>query len=434
MSGDRRRVLVFPAGSEIGLEIVRSVAGSTHFDVVGATSVDDHSTYALHEVWPLPPVGDSEFIADLARLVTEADIDVIYPAHDDVALAVAEAVSDGRLHTRAVVSAALTHRICRAKSLTYESLSGLVRVPAGFPSVHHVTTADLPVFAKPDRGQGSKGAVPITTPAELAAQQASGRELLVSEFLPGREYTVDCFTDRRGELRYARGRSRDRILNGIAARSGWVENPGFWDIAVTINDRLDLRGGWFFQLKEDADARLTLLEIAPRIAGTMGLSRCSGVNIPLLSLFDRFDGEVHVAGPDPSPVGEVDRSLSSSYRVDITYSQVFIDLDDFLLVRGQLHLPAVEFVFQCVNRGVAVHLITKHEGDLAATLTRSRLSGVFDSVTHLERGDDKWRHVATEDAIFLDDSFSEREQVRRHCRIPVFDLQSLPALIDGRTR
>jgi transposase len=37
--------------------------------------------------------------------------------------------------------------------------------------------------------------------------------LLALEFLPGKEYTVDCFTDKNGKLLFAEGRQRIRIYN-----------------------------------------------------------------------------------------------------------------------------------------------------------------------------------------------------------------------------
>ena len=68
-------------------------------------------------------------------------------------------------------------------------------------------------------------------------------------------------------------------MNGIAAKSRWVDDVRFTDFAGAINGRLDLRGGWFFQVKERASGDLVLMEVGPRIGGTMGLSRCSGVNL-----------------------------------------------------------------------------------------------------------------------------------------------------------
>ena len=40
-----KNVLVFPCGSEIGLEVNRALANSTHFKLYGGNSVDDHGKF-----------------------------------------------------------------------------------------------------------------------------------------------------------------------------------------------------------------------------------------------------------------------------------------------------------------------------------------------------------------------------------------------------
>ena len=41
----KKNILVFPCGSEIALEIYRSVNKSIHFNLIGASSVDDHGKF-----------------------------------------------------------------------------------------------------------------------------------------------------------------------------------------------------------------------------------------------------------------------------------------------------------------------------------------------------------------------------------------------------
>ena len=41
----KKNILVFPCGSEIGLEIYNSVKYSTYFNLIGANSSDDHGKF-----------------------------------------------------------------------------------------------------------------------------------------------------------------------------------------------------------------------------------------------------------------------------------------------------------------------------------------------------------------------------------------------------
>ena len=82
-------------------------------------------------------------------------------------------------------------------------------------------------------------------------------------------------------------------------------NPDFETLAGRINEALEMRGAWFFQVKENSQRKLVLLEIAPRIAGSMGLVRNQGVNLPLLSLYDAADLDVVISSNNFSMVSRL---------------------------------------------------------------------------------------------------------------------------------
>ena len=87
----RKNILVFPCGSEIALEIARSLDGDRHFHLVGASSVQDHGRFVFDDiVSDVPWIGDPDFIPCIKRIVLERSIDLIYPA-TDMAVAVLKA-------------------------------------------------------------------------------------------------------------------------------------------------------------------------------------------------------------------------------------------------------------------------------------------------------------------------------------------------------
>jgi len=82
----KKRILVFPCGSEIGLEIHRSLRYSTHFDLVGGSSVNDHGRFIFEEyVDGLPFHNQLGFEQKIAAVVQDYRIDAIYPTMDAVA-------------------------------------------------------------------------------------------------------------------------------------------------------------------------------------------------------------------------------------------------------------------------------------------------------------------------------------------------------------
>ncbi|MBP8128424.1 MAG: ATP-grasp domain-containing protein [Candidatus Hydrogenedentes bacterium] len=423
---DIRRVLVFPCGSELGLALHRSLCFARFFEIHGASSVaSNHGKYVFRRYHEGVPMVDApDFAPRFAALVRELGIHYIYPANDAVALTLAE--HERQWSGEVVGSPVETCRVCRSKRRTYAALAGCVRTPA----LYDDAAAPFPVFMKPDTGSASRGAQLVRDRDELALARRRHPDALVLEYLPGREYTVDCFTDRHGRLRFVGPRERLRIAGGISADTRPVEGAEFDAMARAIGERLVFRGAWFFQAKRDAAGQLALLEAAPRISGATGLYRNLGVNLPLLSLYDRAGFDVEII-PEHHDI-EMDAALMNRFRTGLTYRHVYLDLDDTLLIRGEVNILAMAFVFQCRNRGVKVHLLTRHGGDVGRTLARHALTGCFDTVEHIINGRQKTEFITERDAIYIDDSFSERKRVHDARGIPVFDADAVESLLDWR--
>ena len=419
-------VLVFPCGTEIGLEIHRALSCSTRVRLFGASSVaSNHGKYVYKNYFEgLPFVDAPDFIPTLNRLVAANEMDAIYPAHDSVVLRLAQAGQD--LACRVIGSPRKTCEICRRKSVTYHELADAVPVPVQYK---HESVA-FPVFLKPDVGQGSKGTQVARSIDEIDAALKRDPSLLLLEYLPGPEYTVDCFTDRHGALRFAGTRERIRIMNGISVDTRQVRDDRSDDYARRINGALKFRGAWFFQVKGRADGELALLEAAPRVSGGMGLFRNMGVNLPLLGVFDALDYDIEIL--DQTFELEMDRALASRFLHNIHYDHVYLDFDDTLVFEGGVNPLVAAFIFQCRNRKIAVHLLSRHDGEIMPALHRHGLERLFDSITIVHPGDCKSEYILHRPAIFIDDSFAERKRVREALGIPVFGVDAMDGLLDWR--
>lgn len=426
----KKNVLVFPCGSEIGLEIHTAVSSSTHFELYGGSSVDDHGKFVYQNyIDGIPDVDHFDFVNKINEIIDKYNIDLILPAHDSVILKLAQESDRGNLKCKVVTSAIETCEISRSKLKTYQYFQDSIAVPKLYNSSADIEESELPVFLKPDVGQGSKGTQLATTIEDIEFYVKKDPTLLIMENLPGKEYTVDCFTDKSGELLFSKGRERVRISNGISVNSRVVEDERFEKIANTINQKLSFRGVWFFQVKENKDGELVLMEIAPRIAGTMALTRCRGVNLALLSLFDALDYDIAVFENDNDNL-IIDRALQNSYQHDIQYQHVYIDLDDLVIFEGKINPRVIAFVFQCLNKNITLHLITRHKADLDETLKKFRISGIFDDIIWVKEGQEKHDFINEKDAIFIDDSYAERKKIHDNCHIPTFDAHMLESLIE----
>ena len=429
----KKKILVFPCGSEIALEIYRSVKNSIHFDLIGASSVEDHGKFVFDQyIGGLPFITEPSFIDAVKKIVEVEKIDAIYPAMDAVIEILKK--NEGVLHCKVVASDAETTRICLSKSRTYEILKGVVKTPTMFTVEHLRKNQDLfPVFAKPDVGYGSRGAKKLNSMVDMESHLKQYPSCIMLEYLPGKEYTVDCFTDRMGNLMVVCPRERCRIMNGISVNTKPVnDNLDVFEVfAEKINSVIKFRGAWFFQVKLDNDGCLTLLEVASRFGGSSSLFRAQGVNFALMSLFDAFDVPVAILRNTYNV--EMDRALDNIYKIDVKYSEVFVDFDDCIyLDRKNVNDSLIAFLFRCINNKIKVTLLSRHDdaklGKLDNLLDELRIRSLFDRIIHLDPSQKKIDFIDNIDSIFIDDSFAERKAVSEKLKIPVFSLDMVEAL------
>lgn len=418
-----RNVLIFPAGTEIGLEILNALQHCKETKVFGAgQDLSTHGKFAFPEYHTLPSIHESNWAGELISLCKKLNIDYIFPAYDDVIIALSRVCNI--IPATIISSSAEICELTRSKSATYERLRKIIRVPQLYESQDN--NLNYPLFVKPDRGQGSVSIRKVFNYSELASAITDTPNAIICEFLPGDEYTVDCFSDRDNGLLYAGVRIRNRLRNGIAVNTAVVELPEARKIADAINRELKLRGAWFFQLKRASSNELTLLEIAPRISGSMAMNRVLGVNFPLLSIFEheRLRIDIH---PNITHV-EMDRALSNRYIHNIQFGVMYVDLDDTLILNGLINIRIIKLIYQCINKQILVKLLTKHQGDLEKILKKFRLNGLFDKIIHVKSNEKKSDFIHEQDAILVDDSFSERMEVSARCNIPTFDCSMIEIL------
>ena len=239
-----KNVLVFPCGSEIGLEILRSLQHEKFFNLFGASSEDSNHGKYLYKNYidNIPFVNCQNFIKVMHRIIEKYNIDYIFPAHDSVSLKLSE--ESYKLNALTIGSDFKTNAICRSKRKTYELFKDKIRIPMLYNNDGDIR--QFPVFLKPDIGQGSEGTCIAYNKEEVSFRQRINPKLIVLEYLPGNEYTIDCFTDYRGKLKFVGGRIRRRIQKGISVNSYPVENKRFIEIAEIINNHLNINNAWFF--------------------------------------------------------------------------------------------------------------------------------------------------------------------------------------------
>jgi carbamoyl-phosphate synthase large subunit len=139
----------------------------------------------------------------------------------------------------------------------------------------------FPRFVKPRLGAGSRGIAKIGKREDLDALPKDG-SLLLQEYLPGEEFSVDVYIRRDGRAICAVPRERMKTDSGIAVAARSLHIPELIDAAIKTAETIGVRYVANVQFKRGADGIFKLLEVNPRFPGTLPLTIAAGVDMPKL--------------------------------------------------------------------------------------------------------------------------------------------------------
>lgn len=183
------------------------------------------------------------------------------------------------------ISPAECLRLCRDKQLLLDAVAGKVPVPGNEPLTQESAgrVSSFPRFVKPRLGAGSRGVARINRREDLDKQPKDG-SVMLQEYLPGEEFSVDVYVRRDGIVVGAVPRERMKVDSGIAVASRTVDVPEVIQAAVRTAEIIGIRGVANVQFKRAADGVFKLLEVNPRYPGTLPLTAAAGVDMPKLMM------------------------------------------------------------------------------------------------------------------------------------------------------
>lgn len=283
-----KRILITGAGGPAAISFMKAIKGQP-FEVHMADM--SHLAAGLFLVPPaqrvcIPAGRDPLLVNALLMECVKRRIDVLIPTVDAELYALACATERFReFGIRILVSSAKSLALCLDKFALAQACEGVIDVPKTelFEDPAAFEHWAYPLIIKPRAGSGSRGVRRIDTFAELAAIPPS-QDLIVQEFLPGTEYSVDVLADTTGAIRATVPRERMLVDSGVAVVSRTVRDEGLMTAAARVAAAVGITHIANVQLRRRADGTPALLEINPRTPGTMPLTVASGINMPSLAL------------------------------------------------------------------------------------------------------------------------------------------------------
>lgn len=322
------RILLTGAGGAAAVSFIKAVRGEPCVIHAGDMDPNAAGLYLVPAAQRhrLLAGADPRFVPHVLELCQRHAITVLVPTVDSELLGVAQAeAAFATLGVRVMVASAETLSMCLDKLTLLRACADIVPVGRFAPldAAFSLDGWDLPVMVKPRSGSGSRGIEIIRSASQLDGLARDG-SLLVQEFLPGEEYSVDVLAAGDGRVVAAVPRARMKVDSGIAVCARTLHDPELEDLASRVATRIGLRYTANIQFRRDARGRPVLLEVNARFPGTMPLTVESGVNMPVLSLRD-------VLGVPP-PVGPLPFRDLAVVRY---WAEEFFDAAEIEAVRAQ---------------------------------------------------------------------------------------------------
>lgn len=292
------KILLLTYGNESSIEMTRSISElnthevyGCHYDTVNAGSAYLNKKYIV--VCPNPWKSPRVFLGWLENFVVDKGIDKVFVTNCKMLKFLYDNWADVTCSDKLAIPNRDSLTPCLFKNKLYDLLPDIS--PRVIKS-HLEVPIDMELFAKPCYSSSAEGARKISN-TETAWKDISSDDI-VTEYLPGEEFTVDCVSSSDGQLIDWNVRLRSRIRDGITAfgRSA----PEYWELIgdsiKKIASKLNLPYFWFAQFKFDANGTPKLLEVNCRISGSFCITKASRKDYVKLAMSNYADGVI-VKGP-----------------------------------------------------------------------------------------------------------------------------------------
>ncbi len=298
------RVLVTDGWTRKALPVVRALGLAGHDCYVVANSLTSSAAFSRFCRGSFfaddPKRAPKRFVGTLGKLVKKLSIDCVLPLEEATIDAIIRSDLEQGIGVPVAMPPAESYKIASDKELTIH-LAGSAGVPAPLTIVPHTLAAaraagkdiGYPLIMKPARSSGSRGVRLIRDAEELAdsyeaALSQYGRVLL-QEYIPndgpGSGVGIAA-VDGKVTAAFSYQRIREfPISGGPSTLRVSTDNPELREHARTLMEALGWNGVAMVEFKFDKRAgKHLLMEINPRLWGSLALATYAGINFPVLAV------------------------------------------------------------------------------------------------------------------------------------------------------
>ena len=258
-------------------------------DITGKILVTDitsaSAAFHIADLAILVPSTDAEnYIPKLLEICTEHEVGLLIPLTDlDLRVLASHSSDFEAIGCKVMIGPPQTVLTCQDKTLTSKFLERI-----GLAPIRTFTLSEFrqqpffPCFIKPLGGSASVGAGVLHSEAELNAHLATyGDLMLLQDYIPGAEYTLDIYRNKEGKVLCVVPRQRLSIRAGEVEKGLTVNDTELIEAGVRIGENLEgLWGVINAQCRRPPGDKARFFEINPRFGGGAPLAIAAGADLP----------------------------------------------------------------------------------------------------------------------------------------------------------
>ena len=242
--------------------------------------------YVSDKHYLVPPSSDQNFIPAILEICKKENIKLLIPTRDgELLLFTKNKKKIGKQGTYVMVSNPEVIEICNDKYRFYQFLIGN-NIPTPKTCLPHqidFSSARYPLIVKSRYGSGSKGLFKVENAEELKFFINYVSNPVIQEFINGKEYTVDLFSDLNGKVLTVVPRERIETFCGESYKGKTVKDTQIIEYAKNLAEKLQTIGHITIQCIRN-DSGIKFIEVNPRFGGGAILGIKAGANTPSLLL------------------------------------------------------------------------------------------------------------------------------------------------------
>ena len=286
-------VLVDAAGTVTCQSVIRGLRGAEGI-VNNIITIDcdpiNAGRYLSDRFYICPKADSTDYIPFVNELCTSEDIDIFIPIIDSGLLNVSANKDQFDESVSVVVSPYDTIVRCDNKYKTSEMfLSAGLKTPKVYMKPSEVKT--FPVFVRPLLGgRASLNCYKADSKEELdVIWKKVDDYLIITDYIEGQEYTIDCICDMYGNYIAALPRKRLETKSGVSYKAEVVHDSQLINSVKALTEKYQFLGPLNVQCIVDSNGDAWFIEINPRFSGTLAATIEAGLNtveILLASIYD----------------------------------------------------------------------------------------------------------------------------------------------------